>query len=64
MADDTGSKLGRPFKDTGKNRERRREQKRIEREDGQTRMAVEGKFGGANRRYTLDRIGTEASGNE
>ena len=55
----SGPKLGRPFKDTDKNRERRREQKRIEREDQRTRIAVEWKFGEAKRRYTLDRIGTK-----
>lgn len=54
----SGPKLGRPFKDNDNNRERRREQKRIEREDESTRIAVEGKFGEAKRRYTLDRIGT------
>jgi len=55
----SGPKLGRPFKDNGKNKERIREQKRIEREDESTRIAVEGKFGEAKRRYTLDRIGTK-----
>ena len=55
----SGPKLGRPFKDNGKNRERIREQKRIEREDESMRIAVEGKFGEAKRRYTLDRIGTK-----
>ena len=54
----SGPKLGRPFKDSGKNKERIREQKRIEREDESARIAVEGKFGEAKRRYTLDRIGT------
>jgi hypothetical protein len=51
--------LGRPFKDSGKNKERIRAQRRIEREDESTRIAVEGKFGEAKRRYTLDRIGTK-----
>lgn len=55
----SGPKLGRPFKDSRKNKERIREQKRIEREDESTRIAVEGKFGEAKRRYTLDRIGTK-----
>jgi hypothetical protein len=55
----SGPKLGRPFKDRGKNKERIREQKRIEREDERRRIAVEGKFGEAKRRYTLDRIGTK-----
>ena len=45
--------------DSGKNKESIREQKRIEREDESTRIAVEGKFGEAKRRYTLDRIGTK-----
>ena len=55
----SGPKLGRPFKDSGKNKERIRAQRRIEREDESTRIAVEGKFGEAKRRYTLDRIGTK-----
>jgi hypothetical protein len=55
----SGPKLGRPFKDSGKNKGRIREQKRIEREDESSRIAVEGKFGEAKRRYTLDCIGTK-----
>jgi len=55
----SGPKLGRLFKDNDKNREIRREQKRIEREDESTRIAVEGKFGEAKRCYTLYRIGTK-----
>ncbi len=55
----SGPKLGRPFKDSDKNKERKREQKIIEREDESMRIAVEGKFGEAKRRYTLDRIGTK-----
>ena len=55
----SGPKLGRPFKDNGKNKERIREQKIIEREDESMRIAVEGKFGEGKRRYTLDRIGTK-----
>jgi len=55
----SGPKLGRPFKDSGKNKERIREQKRIEREDESARIAVEGKFGEGKRRYSLDRIGTK-----
>ena len=31
----------------------------LERRDESTRIAVEGKFGEAKRRYTLDRIGTK-----
>jgi len=55
----SGPKLGRPFKDNGKNKERIREQKRIEREDESMRIAVEGKFGEGKRRYSLDKIGTK-----
>jgi hypothetical protein len=49
----SGPKLGRPFNDEAK----RRELRRIEREDEGTRVAIEGKFGEAKRTYTLDRIG-------
>jgi hypothetical protein len=55
----SGPKLGRPFKEIEKNRERIRERRRIEREDERTRVAVEGKFGEGKRRYSLDRIGTK-----
>lgn len=55
----SGPKLGRPFKDNEKNKEILRAQRRIERNDESTRMAVEGKFGEGKRRYTLDRIGTK-----
>ena len=55
----SGPKLGRPFKETEKNKKRIREQKKIEQEDESTRIAVEGKFGEAKRRYTLDCIGTK-----
>ena len=55
----SGLKLGRPYKDCDKNKARIREQRKIEREDESTRIAVEGKFGEAKRRYTLDRIGTK-----
>jgi hypothetical protein len=55
----SGPKLGRPFKDNDKNKARIRELRKIEREDESTRIAVEGKFGEAKRRYTLDRIGTK-----
>lgn len=54
-----GPKLGRPFKEIEKNKKRIRERRKIEREDESTRIAVEGKFGEAKRRYTLDRIGTK-----
>lgn len=50
----SGPKLGRPYKDE----RRRREQRRIEREDEALRVAVEGKFGEGKTRYTLDRIET------
>jgi len=55
----SGPKLGRPFLEREKNRERIREQRRTEREDERTRIAVEGKFGEGKRRYSLDRIGTK-----
>ncbi len=55
----SGPKLGRPFKESEKNRALLRERQRIEREDESTRIAVEGKFGEGKRRYTLDRIGTK-----
>jgi IS5 family transposase len=55
----SGPKLGRPFKDVEKNKKKLREQRTIERYDESTRIAVEGKFGEAKRRYTLDRIGTK-----
>jgi IS5 family transposase len=55
----SGPKLGRPFAESEKNRAILREQRRIEREDESTRIAVEGKFGEGKRRYSLDRIGTK-----
>ncbi len=55
----SGPKLGRPFKESQKNRALLWERRRIEREDERTRIAVEGKFGEGKRRYTLDRIGTK-----
>jgi hypothetical protein len=54
----SGPKLGRPFKESEKNRAILREKRSIERQDESTRIAVEGKFGEAKRRYTLDSIGT------
>lgn len=48
----SGPKLGRPFKAGG----RIKGQKKIEREDEATRVAIEGKFGEAKTCYTLDRI--------
>lgn len=48
----SGPKLGRPYKDE----KRKREQRRIERDDEATRVAIEGKFGEGKTRYTLDRI--------
>ncbi len=57
----SGPKLGRPFQEREKNRERLRQQRRTEREDERTRIAVEGKFGEGKRRYSLDRIGTKLS---
>jgi hypothetical protein len=54
-----GPKLGRPFKEIEKNKKILRERRKIEREDESTRIAVEGKFGEAKRRYTLDCIGTK-----
>jgi len=55
----SGPKLGRPFKEIEKNKKRIREQRKIEREDESTRIAVEGKFGEGKRRYTLDCIKTK-----
>ena len=55
----SGLKLGRPFKDNEKNKKVLREQRALERRDESTRIAVEGKFGEAKRRSTLDRIGTK-----
>ena len=55
----SGPKLGRQFKDNEKNKKVLREQRALERRDESTRIAVEGKFGEAKRRYTLDRIGTK-----
>ena len=48
----SGVPLGRPPKDAGKNRARRRQI----REDEGIRNAVEGKFGQAKRRYSLNRV--------
>ena len=55
----SGPKLGRPFLEREKNWERLRQQRRTEREDERTRIAVEGKFEEGKRRYSLDRIGTK-----
>lgn len=55
----SGPKLGRSFKGIEKNKKRIREQRKIERADECTRIAVEGKFGEGKRRYSLDRIGTK-----
>ena len=55
----SGSKLGRPFKEGEKNRERLREQRRIGRHDESVRIGIEGKFGKGKRRYSLDRIGAK-----
>ncbi len=55
----SGPKLGRPFQESEKNRAILREQRRTEREDERTRIAVEGTFGEGKRRYSLDRIGTK-----
>ncbi|MGB9687228.1 MAG: hypothetical protein ACPLYX_12110 [Rectinema subterraneum] len=41
----SGPKLGRPFKESEKNREKLREIQSIAREDERARIAVEGKFG-------------------
>jgi len=48
----SGPKLGRPYGDD----EKRREQRRVEREDEATRVAIEGKFGEGKRTYGLDCI--------
>ena len=54
----SGPKLGRPFQDTEKNRERLKEIRRQERLDERLRIPVEGKFGEAKRRYSLGRVMT------
>jgi hypothetical protein len=54
----SGPKLGRPYQDIEKNRERLREIKRQERDDERARIPVEGKFGEAKRRYSLSRVMT------
>ncbi len=54
----SGPKLGRPFQDTEKNRERLKEIRRQERMDERSRIPVEGKFGEAKRRYSLGRVMT------
>lgn len=48
----SGSKLGRPTKNTTKIKE----QRQLELQDNRERNAVEGKFGEAKRRYSLNRI--------
>ncbi len=48
----SGPRLGRPPAD----KEHRRDQKRLERQDASERNAIEGKFGEAKRRYGLARI--------
>jgi transposase, IS5 family len=48
----SGPKLGRPYKDE----ERKRELRRIERQDEGTRVAIEGKFGEGKRTYSLDNV--------
>ncbi|HQG15403.1 MAG TPA: transposase, partial [Rectinema sp.] len=53
----SGPKLGRPFKESQKNKAILRERRSIEREDERTRIAVEGKLGEGKQRYSLDCIG-------
>ena len=48
----SGPKLGRPYKDE----ERRRELRKIERQDEGMRVAIEGKFGEGKRSYSLDNV--------
>ncbi len=48
----SGPRLGRPPAD----REKQKDQKRLERQDASERNAVEGKFGEGKRRYGLARI--------
>lgn len=55
----SGPKLGRPFKESEKNRAILRERRRIGRQDESAKITAEGKFGEGKRRYTLDRIGTK-----
>lgn len=48
----SGPKLGRPYKEDNA----KRKQQKIERQDESVRVAIEGKFGEAKTRYSLDRI--------
>lgn len=52
----SGKPLGRPKKETGENKEELRAQRKQRREDETDRIPVEGKFGNAKRKGTLDRI--------
>lgn len=52
----TGPKLGRPYKETEENKELLRELRKQERVDEGIRSTVEGKFGVAKRRHTLNLI--------
>jgi len=52
----SGKPLGRPKKTTAHNAEERKAQKALQRQDEIDRIPVEGKFGNAKRRGTLDRI--------
>lgn len=55
----TGPKLGRPYKESEENKELRRALRKQERIDEGIRSTVEGKFGVAKRRHTLDCIRTK-----
>jgi IS5 family transposase len=55
----SGPKLGRPPKQTEENKEKIKALKKLARQDEIDRIAIEGKFGQAKRRYSLNRIMTK-----
>ena len=52
----SGKPLGRPKKETEENKEELRAQRKQRREDERARIPVEGKFGNAKRKGTLERV--------
>ena len=52
----TGNPLGRPRKETGENKKQLKAERKQRRQDEVDRIPVEGKFGEAKRKGTLDRI--------
>ena len=55
----SGPKLGRPPKQTEENKDKIKALKKLARQDEIDRIAIEGKFGQAKRRYSLNRIMTK-----